>query len=111
MSLPQNNLPLSPLTQNLCPRDPFCLCLKWAIDYEVKLMMAMIIFTMEVMIIEGGVKIEMISMITLLTIVLIADYFDDYLPREAIARRKRRSAEGARFATHRRHQTLVRNLE
>ena len=65
------------------------------------------------MIMEGEVMIEMISMITLSTIVLIADYdyFDDYLPREAIARRKRRSAEGARFAAHRCHQTLVRHLE
>ena len=62
----------------------------------------MIIFMMEVMIMEGEVMIEMISMITLSTIVLVADYdyFDDYLPREAIARRKRRSAEGARFAAH-----------
>ena len=48
----------------------------------------MIIFMMEVMIMEGEVMIEMISMITLLTIVLIADYdySDNYLPREAIAR-------------------------
>ena len=46
-------------------------------------MITMIIFMMEVMIMEGEVMIEMILMITLLTIVLIADYdyFDDHLPR------------------------------
>ena len=74
MSWPQNNLPLSPLTQNLCPSEPFCLCLKLTVDDDVtKLMITMIIFMMEVMIMEGQVMIEMISMITLLTIVLIAD--------------------------------------
>ena len=56
-------------------------------------MMTMIIFMMEVMIMEwkgkgGELMIEMMSMITLLTVVVITDYdySDDYLPREAIAR-------------------------